>query len=170
MSEEPDFGPRGYLPERAARRARKIVLRAPLGWQWIAASVVTGAVIAVAAAVFLVRAGEPPPDPFVEVGPVEAIGAARHDPALNLLFVAAAGRVRAFEVAAGAPVPMWCGESGRLEAPPDRVWLPTGRALDGGASLEQRPVVVHDGVVYVDPTTVVESPPAVDEDASPACL
>ncbi|MTV26636.1 hypothetical protein FTX61_14610 [Nitriliruptoraceae bacterium ZYF776] len=30
----PEFGPSGYLPERASKRARKIVLRAPLGLQW----------------------------------------------------------------------------------------------------------------------------------------
>ena len=73
QSPTPEFGPRGYLPERASKRARKIVLRAPLGLQWIVAAVVFGLLVLVAGVVWL-NAGGPPGAPFVAAGPVSAGG------------------------------------------------------------------------------------------------
>lgn len=99
--DRPDYGPRGYLPERAARRARKIVLRAPLGLQWVVASVVAGLVVLAVGIVFLLRAGGPPSEPFRAVGPLDAVGDARLLAAHDTLLVGAAGRVRAFVVPAG---------------------------------------------------------------------
>ena len=43
--EEPEFGPRGYLPPRASKRARKIVLRAPMSLAWVIAPLVIGVIL-----------------------------------------------------------------------------------------------------------------------------
>lgn len=164
----PDYGPGGYLPERAAKRARKIVLRAPLGLQWVLGAVAAGIVLVVVGIVFLTRADEAPGPPFEAIGPHAAVGDARYLEDDGVLLVGAAGRVRAF-IVEGDQVPVWCEPSGRLESADGRVWAPTGRALDGAASLDQRPVVVVDGTVYLDPTTVIRGPEPRDEDPTPAC-
>jgi len=163
----PDFGPRGYLPPRAARRARKIVLRERMGLQWPVAAVVTAALVVVVGLLYLVRSGPPGP-PFVAVGRVpdaEAVTIADAG-GTPVLVVGAAGRVRAF-VDPGTPV-TWCAASRRLEAP-DGVWTPEGILVGGqGASLRQVASTVHDGELYVDPTAVTELP--VDPSAErPAC-
>lgn len=163
----PTFGPRGYLPERAARRARKIVLRAPLGLHWVVATLLAGALVLVAGLVFLRSAGAPPGPPFVAVGEVEAVGDARllDDPAV--LLVGAGGRVRAIAVEqTGARL---CPASRRLESPDGRVWDLGGRALDGGASLAAHPAVVHAGTVYVDPMTRLPAPETRDRGVTAAC-
>lgn len=163
----PGFGPSGYLPERASKRARKIVLRAPLGLQWVVASLVAGLVVVVAGLVFLRTAGGPPGDPFVAVGPVEEVGDASYHERLGVLLVGAAGRIRTFEV--GDDQIRFCAQSRRLESAGGRVWSLTGRGLDGQPSLDTHPTTVVDGIVYVDPTTVVEGPPPADEHPTPAC-
>jgi hypothetical protein len=157
------------LPDRAAKRARKIVLRAPLGLQWVIASVAVGIVIVVVGAIFLVRAGGPPGAPYEDVGPVDAVGDARFDEARGVLYVGALGRVRAFDVDP-ADVPVYCEASRQLESPSGRVWSPTGRALDGGPSLREHPTVVVDGVLYLDPTSRAESAPPEDRDPVRACF
>lgn len=167
-SQDPDFGPQGYLPERAARRARKIVLRAPLGLQWVIGAVVVGVVVVVVGVVFLTSAGGPPGEPYVEVGPVDALGPARFDEDRGVLFLTAAGPVRAF-IVPGEPVPAWCPRSGHLESPDGRVWSPTGRALDGGGSLAEHPTIVVDGVLYLDQTRRRPAPVPEDRDPEPAC-
>ncbi|MBW3579237.1 MAG: hypothetical protein KY462_16190 [Actinobacteria bacterium] len=166
---DPDYGPSGYLPERAARRARKIVLRAPLGLQWVLAAAAVGLVLLVVVIVFAWRASQPPGEPFVSAGPVEEIGTASHDGDRGVLYVAAAGRVRAFAVGRTG-VPVYCERSGRLESPAGRVWSATGRALDGGASLDTYPVVVHRGVVYVDLTRRQPGPPPEDRGVEATCF
>lgn len=168
MSDEqrPEFGPSGYLPERAAKRARKIVLRAPLGLQWVIASVVAGIVVVVAGTLFLLRSGEPPPPPWVELGPVGDIGAAQVLDDLDALLVGAGGRIRVF---AGATEVGYCAASNRLESAAG-VWQLTGRGTGGVASLEEHPTLVNDGIVYVDPTRRVPGPPPSDEAFAPACL
>lgn len=166
--DEPEFGPRGYLPERAARRARKIVLRAPLGLQWILGAVVVGVVIVAVAVVFLIRSGDPPGPPFTEVATIEEVGDALLLEERDALVVAAAGRVRTFAVPEGDE-PAWCAPSRRLESAAGRVWSPTGRALDGGPSLDEHPTLVVAGLVYVDFTRVVTGPPPDDVDPRPAC-
>lgn len=164
MPEEPI----GYLPERAARRARKIVLRAPLGLGWIVASVLAGVVLLVAGAVFLLRSTGPPGPPFVAVGRVETLGAAAVRDDLGVLVVTVGG-VRAFPLEPHRP--RYCPTSGRLESPDGRVWSTTGRALDGGPSLPTHPVVVHEGIVYVDPTrSIAGPPPAQRPGVTPRCV
>lgn len=166
--EDAEFGPGGYLPDKAASRARKIILRAPLGLQWVVASLLAGAVIVAAAVIFLSGATDPPGDPYVAVGPVEAIEDTRYDEDLDLLLVGAVGRIRAFAV--DEDVPVFCVESRRLESPEGRIWHPTGRALDGGEPLTEHPVVVFDGIVHVDPTSTLPAQPGEDADAEPTCF
>lgn len=153
--EDPEFGPSGYLPERASKRARKIVLRAPLGLQWVVGSLVVGLVVVVAGVLLLNRPATPPPAPFaaLDLG-LDALAPAQQvtldgspDP---VLVVASGGLPRAFVLPDG-PTPQWCDRSGLLEAP-GAAWRPTGRGVQGTASLAELPSTVLDGVLYVDPT------------------
>ncbi|MFN2557527.1 MAG: hypothetical protein ABR592_11805 [Nitriliruptorales bacterium] len=166
----PEYGPSGYLPEKATRRARKIVLRAPLGLQWVVAAVAVGVVLVVVAVVLLLtRPGSRPGPPFEPVGPVSSIGATRYDAQRGALYVGAAGRVRAFVVPTDR-VPFYCDASGRLESSDGRVWTLTGRALDGGPSLEQHPALVgNDGVVYIDFSRTLPGVAAEETDTKSAC-
>jgi hypothetical protein len=163
---DPSFGPSGFLPERAAKRARKIVLRAPLGMQWIVASLLAGVVVVVAGVLFLQRSSEPPPAPWAPVGTVDELGAAQVVEDHDVLLVAAGGRVRAF---AGADDVAYCEASNRLEAADGRVWLLTGRGLAGVPSLSEHPTLVQDGVVYLDPTRTAAGPTPSSDPAEPAC-
>jgi hypothetical protein len=162
----PEFGPSGYLPERAARRARKIVLRAPLGLQWVIAALVAGVVLLAAGTVFLLRSGAPPGEPWVAVATVDEVGDARPDPQLDVLLVGAGGRIRAF---IGAGDLTYCEPSNRLEAGDGRVWNVTGRGLGGTASLEEHPTLVQDGVLYLDPTRRVAGSASSSEPVEPTC-
>lgn len=166
------FGPRGYLPERASKRARKIVLRAPLGAQWIWASILAGVVVLVAGLAFLGRADDRPGPPFRHLGPLAqvttSVGGVAGGPD-DVLVVTEGGRPRAFDVAGLATVPTWCEASRRLEAAGGRVWTLTGRGLDGTPSLAEYPVLVSDGEVYVDLSTATPGPPPSPEPARPAC-
>lgn len=164
----PDFGPSGYLPGRAARRARKIVLRAPLGAQWIVASVLAGIVVLVAGLVFLATRDDPPAEPFVEVGPVDSIGDATYLDDHDALLVGAGGRIRVFADAGDLGLE-YCAPSRQIEGEGGRVWTLTGRGLGGADSLREHPTTVHDGVVYVDPTTTIPGPSPRDEPADPVC-
>lgn len=165
-AQPPEFGPSGYLPERAAKRARKIVLRAPLGAQWIAASLIAGIVVLAAGVLFLQRSSAAPDVPWVPTVPASAVaGSANHDDP-PVLLVPGAGRIRAFRADGEVA---YCPASNRLEATDGRVWSLTGRGLAGAASLQEHPVVVHDGVVYVDPTTVLPAPAASEDPAEPGC-
>ena len=155
-SEEPEYGPGGYLPPRAAQRARKIVLRERMGLGWPLAAVGAAVVIALAGTVFLVRWSSPPEAPWVPAGPLQAVGpgAVAVLPVAGLtdgaLVVRAAGDVRAF--AAPAEPVVYCRSSGRLESSGGSVWGLDGRLLsEEGASLSRLPVRVFDGVVYVNP-------------------
>jgi hypothetical protein len=161
---DPDFGPRGYLPERAAKRARKIVLRAPLGAQWIVASLVAGVVVVVAGVLLLTRGGAPG-EPYVAVGAVEDVaGRVVFDDQLELLLVGLGGRIRAFQAPADVT---YCDATRRLESPDGEVWSLTGRGTAGTASFAEHPTVTADGVLYVDPT-VATPPPTPTSDVVPA--
>ncbi len=164
---ELEFGPSGYLPERASKRARKIVLRAPLGLQWIVASAVAGLVVLVAGVWYLQTRDRPPPEPWVAVAEVEDLEVSAYDPDLEALVVAATGRVRVF---AGAADVAYCAESNRLEAADgDGIWSLTGRGLDGTPSLEEHPAQVSAGTLYVDPTVTSSAPSPSDEPAERGC-
>lgn len=167
----PDAGPRGYLPPKAARRARKIVLREPMGLGWpIAAVVAMVVLVGVAVAFVLLRTGPPDP-PFVAAGPVAAIpqgtaGTLVAD-GTDVLVVRAGGRFRVF--AAPSPTPAYCEASRRLEAA-DGVWTLDGARVGGGAtSLAPLPSAVHDGTVYVDPTNPGDPLPPSPRDEAPGC-
>lgn len=160
------FGPSGYLPDRAARRARKIVLRAPLGLQWVVASLVAGLVLLVAGALLLGRGADAPGAPWVPLGPVASLAPSATDAGTGLLVVHVAGRVRAFEAPDGVA---YCAASNRLEHPDGRVWALTGRGLAGTASLVPVPTLTVAGVAHVDPTAAGEPLDPVDDPAGPGC-
>lgn len=170
----PEFGPGGYLPERAARRARKIVLRGPMSLGWVVASVVAAGVLLAAGVWFLSTAQDRPDPPFVPVGALEELTAA--DARLveadgQRVLVVAAGGLRAFLAPDPAGlVPGYCPESGRLEAPDGRVWTLSGRLVGGtGLSLRSVPAQVSGGTVYVDPTRPAPPPAPQPAGHTPAC-
>ncbi len=162
----PSFGPSGYLPDRAARRARKIVLRAPLGLQWVAASLVAGLVVLVAGLLLLGRGTEAPGPPWIALGAVETLPVSGSEPTTGLLVVHVAGRVRAFAAPEGV---VYCAPSNRLEHPDGRVWALTGRGLAGTASLPPVATLTVSGTAYLDPTAVGAALDPVDDPAVPAC-
>lgn len=174
MTGDPDFGPRGYLPARAAQRARKIVLRERMGVHWVLAAVAAGVVIAVVAgAVLLARSG-PPGGEFVAAGPLDAIdprGAAVLEVAgTEVLVVRAGGALRAFVVPADAE-PEWCPASQRLEdAAGEGIWTLQGRQVGGGgSSLAPVPVQAYDGVVHLAVGAAGEPLPAAPATAERGC-
>ena len=164
----PEFGPGGYLPERAAKRARKIVLRAPLGIQWIVAAVVAALLVLVAGVLYLRTGSGPPGAPFTRIGAVEQLGTSHLDPDLGVLYVAATGRVRAFADATQLGL-RYCTASRHIEGDGGAVWSLTGRGFDGRDSLTEHPTIVDAGVLYVDPTTTEPGPTPTNEHATPAC-
>jgi hypothetical protein len=162
----PEFGPGGYLPERAARRARKIVLRAPLGLQWVVASLVAGAVLLAAGVLLLGRGTEGPQAPWVTLGPVARLEASAVDPSTGLLVVTVGGRLRAFDAPDGVA---YCAPSNRLEHPDGRVWALTGRGYAGTTSLVPVPTVTVAGEAFLDPTVRGAALDAFEEAAVPGC-
>jgi hypothetical protein len=156
----PEFGPGGFLPERAAHRARKIILRAPLGMQWIVASLVAGVVVVAASLWVLQGPASELNDPWVALGPVTSFGQADFNDEHAVLVVTAAGRIRVFT---GAADVTFCAPSRQLEATDGRVWRLTGRGTNGIPSLVEVVSQVHRDVVYIDPTRMREpEPPSAD--------
>jgi hypothetical protein len=160
------FGPQGYLPDRAARRARKIVLRAPLGLQWVIASLVAGLVVLIAGLLVLDRAGSAPGPPWEPLGPVEVLPASSWDPATGILVINVGGRVRAFEAPEGIA---YCEPSNRLEHPDGRVWALTGRAHTGFSSLRPVATLTVSGAAYIDRTAVGPLLDPLGTAAAPVC-
>jgi hypothetical protein len=159
-----DFGPSGYLPERASKRARKIVLRAPMGIQWVVAALVVG-VIVIVAGLLALRDGTPS-SPYEPVATVTATGGVitTSDGLLLLLD----GRPRVFAAPTGAEVVL-CAASDLLEQPGGGAWRVTGRGLDGVASLAEHPSLIHDGEVYADLTTTVPTLASSPADSARGC-
>jgi hypothetical protein len=152
--EQPDYGPRGYLPPRAAKRARKIILREPMGLQWAIAAGVAGVLVLLAGVLLLVSRTGPPGAPFEAVGTLSAIdargagGLALAD-GREVLVLRGAGDVRVFAAPTGDAT--WCAPRKRLLVTGERAWQSDGRLVSGtGASLARLPARVHDGVLYVD--------------------
>jgi hypothetical protein len=168
--EGPAFGPSGYLPERASKRARKIVLRAPLGLQWIVGALAAG-VLLVLSGVALFGADDTPQAPFAvavaDVGTLPPSSTIALD-GREALVVSVGGRPRVFLPGDGA-APVWCEASGLLEDGDGGAWRGTGRGVAGTPSLRELPALVSDGALYVDATRPL--PPArPDEDGpTPAC-
>lgn len=166
--QRPEFGPSGYLPQRASQRARKIVLRAPLGLQWVVASLLAGVVVVVAGLLFLRTGSAPPGAPYAPVAALtelpELLVTSIGDQEVAIL--SAGGRTRVFAAGEDAAELRYCTDENRLVAG-DTVWLPTGRGLAGAPSLDEHPSVVHDGMLYVDPSRSVPGPPPSDEPAGP---
>lgn len=170
--DDAEFGPSGYLPARAANRARKIVLRERMGLHWPVAAVVAGVLIlaVMIPAVLLTTGG--PEAPFEVVGPLEEV------PADGDALVEVAGRsvllVRGGGVLAALADPpegaRFCASSRRIESPDGDVWTLQGRRVGGdAASLAVLPSIAYEGEVWVDPT----AEPAVADPApgqvDPAC-
>lgn len=168
----PEFGPGGYLPERAARRARKIVLRREMGLQWPIAAAVAAVVVGVLGLVFLLTRTGPPGPPFVAttdlgtVAPrsVTVVTAG----ATDVLLVRSAGDVAVLTPPDAGVT--WCQASRRLEATDGRVWTSDGRLVGGaGRSLARHALQIHDGTVYVDPQSGAAVPAAPERGERPAC-
>lgn len=185
--QRPEFGPSGYLPERASKRARKIVLRAQMGVHWIWAAVIAGVVVVIVGVAFLATSGGPPPAPFVAVGPIAEVGAATlldldtMEPADEnreaALLVTVSGRPRLFlhnGVCDDCPTPQltFCERTRLIESSVGGVFSLTGRARNaaGGDGLLVFPTAVVDGVLYADPTTFTPGGEAApNEDVQPTC-
>lgn len=168
MSDQrPEFGPSGYLPERASKRARKIILRAPMGIHWVWGSLAAGLVVVVAGVLLLVR-DTTPRAPFVDVAAVADVASGAYDAELDALLVVSGGRVEAFTTPAGAADLVLCPDARTIETT-ERVWNLNGRALDGDASLLRHPVALTGGRLYVDPTVTVPGPTPRDDGAEPTC-
>ena len=163
--DRPEFGPSGYLPPRAAKRARKIVLRAPLGLQWVVGSLVVGVVVIVAGVLWLLG-DDTPGEPWVAAADAVDVDVTAEVEGLDVLLVGN-GRIRAFADAHERDV-AYCPASRRLESPEGGVWSLTGRGL-GVESLREHPTRTHDGVVYVDPTQTFASPAPSADPVEPAC-
>jgi len=172
--EHPDYGPRGYLPPRAAKRARKIILREPMGLQWAIAALVAGVLVLVAGGVLLLSRSGPPGPPFVAVGELSQIdprgaGELPLDGGRAVLVLRGAGGVTVFSAPATSAT--WCAPRSRLIAPGGEVWQPDGRLVGGtGGSLTRLPAQVHDGVLYVDTAsqgTRPEPAPRAESDICP---
>lgn len=168
LADDLDYGPSGYLPKKASARARKIVLRAPLGIQWVIGALVAGVVVVVAGIVFLSRTG-PPEAPFVptiEVADIEAV-TPLDDHGAGAVAVAAAGPVRVYVVPRSATL-AHCETNGRLESA-EAVWSASSGRGFGVESLARHPSEVHDGVLYVDFSTTVDGPASTSDPEEPAC-
>lgn len=162
--DELEFGPSGYLPAKASKRARKIVLRAPLGIQWVIGAIVAGIVVVVAGVMFLGQSG-PPEAPFVAVGEVMDVDDALVLPELDALVVTVAGPVVVF---ADADRIALCPASGRIEDGTG-VWsASTGRGF-GVPSLPRHPTLVNEGTIYVDPTRLLDGPTESSTVEDPVC-
>jgi hypothetical protein len=167
----PEFGPRGYLPPRAAQRARKIVLREQMGLHWPIAAVVAGLLIVAVTVPLVLRLQGAPGPPSVVVGPLDAIDPSADElvevDGATVLVVRAGGVLRAFvEPPAEA---RWCAASRRIEAPDGRIWTAEGRLIAGpGASLDRGQAQAYDGNLYVDPTPLPGLDP-IPGDARPGC-
>jgi hypothetical protein len=152
--EQPDYGPRGYLPPKAAKRARKIILREPMGLQWAIAAVIAGMLVLAAGGVLLLLRSGPPAAPFAAVGEIAQIdprgaGTLAADGGRAVLVLRGAGGVAVFDDP-GTPL-RWCAPRSRLIADTGAVWQADGRLVGGtGRSLARVPAQVHDGVLYVD--------------------
>jgi hypothetical protein len=172
-SVDTEYGPSGYLPQRAAKRARKIVLRERMSLGWPLAALAAAAVIAVAGVLFLLTWSSLPPPPWRAAGPLSAVDEATVVPVSGLdhgvLIVRAGGGLLAF-AAPSDPV-AYCVPSGHLESAAGTVWGLDGRLLSGQLSeqsLRRIPVQVFDGTVYVNPT-VGNALPSRAGTAAPIC-
>lgn len=168
--DRPDFGPSGYLPPRASARARKIVLRAPLGLQWVVGALVAGIAVVVAGVLFLTSSG-PPEAPFVAAVALEQVDDAVRLDDLDVLVVTAGGPAVAYVDATEHDL-TWCAESRRVEGLVDdtpATWhAGTGRGF-GVDSLDRHPLLVHEGMAYVDPSRIQNGPRSAPEREVTGC-
>lgn len=158
--DHPDFGPSGYLPDRASKRARKIVLRAQMGMHWIWGAVAVGVGVVVVGTIFLFTRGGPPGAPFVELGPIDTFvdgPFVNTDDGLTDYFATTSGRLRIFHVPADLLPIAWCEQSRQFEGPAG-VWTATGRGRSGAPSLEEHPTVIVENLVYWDPDATIPGP------------
>lgn len=170
----PEFGPGGYLPPRASKRARKIVLRAPMGLGWPLAALGASLVVVLVGAIFLLRSGPPGP-PYVRIAAVTEIApntaVPRAAAGTDLLVVRAGGGL-AVLVSPGAGV-TWCPAPRQLERGTD-VWTLDGAPRSRGtAGLAPVSSTVYEGMLFVDaavlPSGGPVAPPPTSGDAQPVC-
>ena len=168
----PEYGPSGYLPPKAAKRARKIILREQMGWQWPLAAGVAALLVVVAGVFFLLGLNRAPAEPFVAVGSITQVppgdAAVLTADGRSAVVVRAGGGLRAFEAQHDTTV--WCPVSQRLESP-DSTWQLDGTRTHGiGESLRPLAAQVFDGTVYVDFTSPSTPPAPAPGGGPPQCL
>lgn len=165
---DPQFGPSGYLPQRAARRARKIVLRAEMGLGWPAAAIAAALLVGLTGLAFFVLRAGPPDAPFEPVADIAEIDARGAEVVGDLLVVRAGGGVQVFS--APETSVRYCTAAGALEGADGTIWNLNGRRISaGGMSLTPVASQVHDGTLYADPTTTGPAPAGDDRGAEPGC-
>ncbi|CAN5877619.1 hypothetical protein BH24ACT15_BH24ACT15_34230 [soil metagenome] len=167
-----EFGPGGYLPPRAAKRARKIVLRQQMGLHWPIAAGVAGALILLVIIPLVWSSQGPPGAPYVPAGPLSAIDASTDGvvdvQGRQVLILRGGGVLQAF--VAVPPDARYCPQSRRIESPTGDVWTAQGRLIAGqGASLDQARALAHDGTLYVDVSDPTPGLPPLLGDQQSAC-
>ena len=176
MTDDAEYGPRGYLPQRAAKRARKIILREQMGTPWVMAAIVAAVVVLAAGAWYLVTSNRAPSVPYQPIGAISdvpALGAMTfligEEAPTGYLVSRAGGEVRVFLAPAEPPV-QWCLRSRRYESSDGAVWTVDGALVGGdGESLRPVPTKLYGGQVYVDSTSPSPAPTADPRGEKPEC-
>jgi hypothetical protein len=146
---DPETGERyGYLPRRAANR--KLIIRAQLGLPWLLAALAAAAVLAVAAAVFLLSRPTRPGKPFVDEGPLRAYP----EQGVAPLRDRSGWLDRRTGLAAVAGALSFCPADGGWVGADGKRYDADGRA-DDGRGLTLWVVKAASGHVYVDRTRTV---------------
>lgn len=152
-----EFGPGGYLPPRAAARARKIVLRERMGIHWPIAAAVAGVLILAVLIPAVLSQSAVPGEPFVEVGPLAQVDP-RGDGLVDVagqtvLVVRGGGVLQAFLDPPDSA--RYCDSSRRIEDGAGNVWSLQGRRVGGNAdSLPRAGVMAVDDLLYLNVTDV----------------
>lgn len=146
------------------------MLRAPLGLQWVVGALLAGVAVLVAGILLLTSSG-PPERPWVRTVAIDEVDGAVVAVDVDALVVTGGGPAMAFADQAGRELG-WCGATRRVEGLADgqpATWQAgTGRGF-GVRSLDSHPIVVHDGIVYVDPTRRRPGPRPTPDREGPTC-
>jgi hypothetical protein len=146
---DPETGERyGYLPRKAADR--KLIIRAQLGLPWVLAALGAAALLAIAAAAFVLSRPGRPGRPYVDQGALSGYP----EQAVHPLRDRSGWLDRRTGLAAVAGPLAFCPADGGWVAPNGKRYDADGHA-DDGTGLTLWAVKAASGHVYVDPTRTV---------------